>query len=90
MESKSAPETNERLAVSYSKLWDSGLSLPDVFAFLGSHPEVPNIDRLDVLLVDQQERWRRAERCRCGSISRLFPTSRRGEKWWRFGGWRPP
>jgi serine/threonine protein kinase len=80
MESNSAAEMNERLAVSYSKLWESGLSLPDVFAFLSSHPEVPNIDRLDVLLVDQQERWRRGQSLPLRIYLSAFPDiAARGE-----------
>ncbi len=80
MESNFATDTNERLAVRYSKLWESGLSLPDVFAFLSSHPEVPNIDRLDVLLVDQQERWRRGQALPLRIYLSAFPDiAARGE-----------
>jgi serine/threonine protein kinase len=32
-----------------------------VFAFLRSYPDLPPIDRLDVLLVDQKERWQRRQ-----------------------------
>jgi serine/threonine protein kinase len=80
MESGSASDTSERLAERYSKLWDTGLSLPDVFAFLSSHPQVANIDRLDVLLVDQQERWRRGQALPIRVYLSAFPElAARGE-----------
>jgi eukaryotic-like serine/threonine-protein kinase len=80
MESNSAAEMNERLAESYSRLWESGASLPDVFAFLAAYPEVPNCDRLGVLLVDQQERWRRGQALPLRIYLSAFPDiAARGE-----------
>ena len=61
MESKPALDTKDRLADRYSRLWDDGVSTPDVFAFLSSHFDVHSVDRLEVLLVDQAERWRRGK-----------------------------
>jgi len=61
MDSNSGQNTIERLSQRFSKLWESGISFPDVFAFLSSHPNVPNTDRLDVLLVDQRQRWQRGQ-----------------------------
>jgi len=49
------------LALRFSELWESSASSPDVFAFLSSHPNVPNTERLGVLLVDQQQRWQRGQ-----------------------------
>ena len=59
MNANSATNANEGLALRYSKLWEADLSVPDVFAFLSSHPDVSETDRLSVLLIDQRERWRR-------------------------------
>ncbi len=56
--------TKEDLAAQYAQLWVATDNVPDVFAFLSSHADVLSIDRLDVLLVDQRERWRREKRCR--------------------------
>ncbi len=35
--------------------------MPDVFGFLSAYPDAVSVDRLDVLLVDQHERWRRGK-----------------------------
>ena len=59
MDSNSNQNKIERLSQHFSKLWESGNSFPDVFAFLSSHPNSPNTDRLEVLLVDQRQRWQR-------------------------------
>ena len=56
-----APDTDERPATRFSRLWETSLAIPDVFAFLRLYPDLPPIDRLDVLLVDQKERWRRRQ-----------------------------
>ncbi len=56
-----APDTDERPATRFSRLWETSLATPDVFAFLRLYPDLPPIDRLDVLLVDQKERWRRRQ-----------------------------
>jgi len=56
-----APDTNDRLAVRFSQLCETSLAMPDVFAFLSSHPNVLPVELLDVLLVDQRERWRRGQ-----------------------------
>jgi serine/threonine protein kinase len=61
MELKSALDGKDRLADRFSRLWEDGVSTPDVIAFLSSHPDVLSIDRLEVLLVDQVERWRRGK-----------------------------
>ena len=56
-----AASTNDPLAVQFSQLWEPGRSLPDVFAFLKGYPGLNALDRLDVLLVDQAERWKRGQ-----------------------------
>jgi serine/threonine protein kinase len=61
MASNTVPDPNDHLAVRFSRLWETEPGMPDVFAFLGSHPDILSIDRLDVLLVDQRERWRRGQ-----------------------------
>ena len=59
MESNSDPDSKVRPAERFSRLWEDGVSTPDVFAFLASQPDALSIDRLEVLLIDQEERWRR-------------------------------
>jgi len=61
MDSNSGSKTLEQLARRFSELWENSISSPDVFAFLSSHPNVPDTDRLGVLLVDQQRRWQRGQ-----------------------------
>ncbi len=61
MELNSALNMTDRLADRFSQLWADGVSTPDVFAFLSSHPDVLSVDRLEVLLVDQEQRWRRGK-----------------------------
>jgi serine/threonine protein kinase len=59
MESNSGRSSKEYLAFRYSQLWDPGRPLPDVFSFLSAYPDAQSSERLDVLLVDQKERWQR-------------------------------
>ena len=59
METEAPAKPEGSLAREFSKLWTSGPSGPDVFAFLSAHPEISDDLRLDVLLVDQHERWTR-------------------------------
>ncbi len=59
METEAPAEPSGALALEFSKLWASESAGPDVFAFLASHPEITESERLDVLLVDQRERWLR-------------------------------
>ena len=61
MELNSTLDPKDRLADRFSQFWADGVSTPDVFAFLSSHPDVLSIDRLEVLLIDQEERWRRGK-----------------------------
>ncbi len=59
METKAPVKPEGSLAREFSKLWASEPAGPDVFAFLAAHPEISDELRLDVLLVDQRERWAR-------------------------------
>jgi eukaryotic-like serine/threonine-protein kinase len=59
MELGSTLEKKERPAERFSRLWQDRVSTPDVFSFLAAHPDLLSIDRLEVLLVDQVERWQR-------------------------------
>ncbi|MGP0063866.1 MAG: serine/threonine-protein kinase PknK [Isosphaeraceae bacterium] len=58
MGSNSGSIQNEGLAQCFSRLWENGLPVPDVFAFLASRPSVSAEERLAVLLEDQRQRWR--------------------------------
>jgi eukaryotic-like serine/threonine-protein kinase len=61
MDVNSDENSKDRLADRFARLWDGGVSTPDVFAFLASHPDALSIDRLEVLLIDQEQRWRRGK-----------------------------
>ena len=80
MNVNSATNTKEGLALRYSKLWHTDLSVPDVFAFLSSCPEVSDTERLSVLLVDQHERWQRGRSLPLRVYLTAFPDiAARGE-----------
>ena len=57
MNSNSGSIEDERLAGRFARLWEAGSPIPDVFGFLSSYPAVRAEDRLEVLLVDQHQRW---------------------------------
>ena len=59
METEAPAKPEGSLAREFSKLWASEVAGPDVFAFLSARPEISDDLRLDVLLVDQRERWAR-------------------------------
>ena len=80
METESPPRPDEALALQFSKLWETGPSLPDVFDFISSHPELADDERLDVLLVDQRERWHRGKSLPLRIYLSAFPEiAARGE-----------
>ena len=80
MEIESPTDPEGHLALKFSKLWETGPPLPDVFAFLSSYPKVPNVERLDVLLVDQRERWLRGQSLPLRIYLSAFPEiAARGE-----------
>src|SRR5690348_15524217 len=71
---------NERLAVRFSRLWEVGCPVPDVFSFLSAHRDVPCLDRLDVLLIDQHHRWLRGQPLPLRVYLSAFPEiAERGE-----------
>ncbi len=49
---------SQSLAQRYSALWNTGPEPPDVYAFLREHAAASPRERLDVLFIDQQQRWR--------------------------------
>ena len=58
----------------------SSPSLPDVFEFLSTHPKLPDVERLDILLVDQRERWLRGKSLPLRIYLSAFPEiAARGE-----------
>ena len=80
METEALANAEEALALEYSKLWTTELAAPDVFAFLASHPGVNDDVRLDVLLVDQRERWLRQKSLPLRVYLSAFPEiAARGE-----------
>jgi serine/threonine protein kinase len=80
MEAESPPRPHEALALEFSRLWETGASLPDVFEFLSSHPELADVERLGILLVDQRERWLRGKAIPLRIYLSAFPEiASRGE-----------
>ena len=79
MELGTTLEKKEPLADRFSRLWQDGVSTPDVFAFLAAHADALSIDRLEVLLADQAGAGSAARRCPCESTSPGFRISRRTE-----------
>jgi eukaryotic-like serine/threonine-protein kinase len=64
----------------YSRLWELGAPIPDVFAFLASHRHLPLTERLAVLLVDQRKRWQRGQALPLRVYLSTFPEiAERGE-----------
>ncbi len=61
MESTPTADASKRPAARYGELWEGGGVAPDVFAFLSSHPGLAASDRLELLLVDQRQRWLRGQ-----------------------------
>src|SRR5438445_10517031 len=57
MSSGQGPAKGESLADRFASLWEGGGPPPDVFAFLGAHPEATTDERVDVVRVDQRHRW---------------------------------
>ena len=49
---------NESPAKQFSRFWERDEPLPDVFAFLRKAGDITRTQRLEVLLVDQYERWK--------------------------------
>ena len=80
METESPAKPDEALALQFSRLWEAAPSFPDVFEFLSSHPELADVERLDVLLVDQHERWLRGKSLPLRIYLSAFPEiAARGE-----------
>ncbi len=61
MESTPTTDASKQLTAQYGKLWEAGGVAPDVFAFLSSHPGLATNDRLELLLIDQRQRWLRGQ-----------------------------
>ena len=80
METEAPAKAEERCALEFSKLWTTESAGPDVFAFLASHPEITDIERLDVLLVDQRERWSRQVVASPARLSLGVPRNRRARR----------
>jgi len=80
METESPAKPEGAPSLQFSKLWESGPSLPDVFEFLSTHPKLPDVERLDILLVDQRERWLRGKSLPLRIYLSAFPEiAARGE-----------
>jgi hypothetical protein len=71
MDSSSGSTGTERPAQEYSRLWEPGAAIPDVFAFLAARPEISLADRLDTRTCDGCATCR----CRCAFICRRSPIS---------------
>ncbi len=49
---------DDSLIETFAKLWSASSTPPDVAEFLQQHPHATTAERLQVLLVDQQQRWK--------------------------------
>jgi serine/threonine protein kinase len=98
MDADSGTNTTQQLAQRFAQLWEDNTSSPDVFAFLSSHPNVSDADRLGVLLIDQEQRWRRGQAfplriylsafpkiAAQGEMVRALVDGERRERWKRSG-----
>jgi eukaryotic-like serine/threonine-protein kinase len=80
METEAPAKAEESLALQFSRLWSNELACPDVFTFLSSHPDINDDLRLDVLLIDQRERWSRRKSLPLRVYLSAFPEiAARGE-----------
>jgi serine/threonine protein kinase len=80
MDSNSGSIENEGLAGCFSRLWEAELPVPDVFAFLSSHPSASAEERLEILLEDQHQRWLRGQHLPLRVYLSAFPDiAERGE-----------
>ena len=59
---------HQDLANRYAALWESSDSLPDVFEYLRQHADAPALERLEVLLRDQERRWTTAQPLKVSEI----------------------
>ena len=52
-----ASTSDQPLAEKYRKVWQGCEGIPDLASFLKNHPTVHGRTLLDVVLVDQYQRW---------------------------------
>jgi eukaryotic-like serine/threonine-protein kinase len=80
MDANSGSIESVGLAECFSRLWENGLPIPDVFDFLAARPAVPAEVRIGVLLEDQHQRWRRGQPLPLRVYLSAFPDiAERGE-----------
>ena len=51
-------DTNESAVNRFRRLWESTATPPDVFAVLGSSTKLSASERVEVVRIDQRNRWR--------------------------------
>ncbi|QEH33755.1 Serine/threonine-protein kinase pkn5 [Aquisphaera giovannonii] len=62
------------LAPEFQRLWEDSSTLPDVFGFLASHPAAAMDEKVDVLRIDQEYRWRRGKPLPLQTYLRRLPN----------------
>jgi serine/threonine-protein kinase len=62
------------LADRYAMLWGEDTPVPDVFAFLKAHADVPPRECADILLIDQHHRWQSGAVLPVEEYFREFPA----------------
>ena len=75
MGSNSGTSEVDKPAERFSRLWEPGAPVPDVFTFLASYPGISLEDRLEVLLADQHHRWVRGQPLPLRVYLSAFPRS---------------
>ena len=73
MDSNHPVQRNEKLAAEFRTLWESSPTPPDILQFLANRPDAAPSERLDLLRIDQQFRWKRGEPRPLQSYLREFP-----------------
>ena len=58
MNTSEAPDTNESAASRFQKLWETSAPPPDVLAFLNASPELSAHEQVELVRIDQWNRWR--------------------------------
>src|SRR5262245_27211326 len=83
MRSMPSSDQSDSLAILFARLWEAGVSFPDVFEFLSSHESASRSDVLDVLLVDLRERWLRGQPLPLRIYLSTFPEMAEQGEWVR-------
>ncbi len=73
MDSNDPVEHNEKLTAEFRTLWETSPAPPSILEFLAERPDAAPGERLDLLRIDQQYRWKRGEPLPLQSYLLEFP-----------------